>query len=129
MLRPDAYVTSTTDVPHRLFFRSHVLPRPDWLVVGVVDWHTGTPYSVVDSMLDFAGTPNAQRLPNYFRVDAGFEHRFHIARFRPWIGLRAYNLLDSFNPMDVQANLDSPNFGSFYNSPYRQLRLQVRFER
>jgi len=129
VVRPDAYVTASTDVPNRVLVRGHLMPRQDWLVVGVADWHTGTPYSVVDSALDFAGTPNAQRLPNYFRLDAGVEHRFRIAKFRPWIGLRAYNVLDSFNPMDVQANLGSPNFGSFYNSPYRQLRLQVRFER
>jgi hypothetical protein len=32
-------------------------------------------------------------------------------------------------PSDVQANLNSPAFGSFYNSEYRQFRLQVRFER
>jgi Carboxypeptidase regulatory-like domain/TonB dependent receptor-like, beta-barrel len=129
VVRPDAYVSSSTDVPNRVLVRGHLMPRQDWLIVGVADWHTGTPYSIVDSALDFAGTPNAQRLPNYFRLDAGFEHRFHIAKWQPWIGLRAYNLLDSFNPMDVQANLGSPNFGSLYNSPYRQLRLQVRFER
>ncbi|HMD34452.1 MAG TPA: TonB-dependent receptor [Vicinamibacterales bacterium] len=129
VVRPDAYVHSATDVPHRVLVRGHLMPRQDWLIVGVADWHTGTPYSVVDSALDFAGTPNAQRLPDYFRLDAGLEHRFRIAKWRPWIGMRAYNILDSFNPMDVQANLGSPNFGSFYNSPYRQLRLQVRFER
>jgi hypothetical protein len=129
VVRPDAYAAASTDVPHRVLVRGHFLPRPDWLVVGVADWHTGTPYSVVDSALDFAGTPNAQRLPDYFRLDAGLEHRFRIAKWQPWIGIRAYNLLDSFNPMDAQANLGSPNFGTFYNSPYRQLRLQVRFER
>jgi hypothetical protein len=29
----------------------------------------------------------------------------------------------------VQSNIGSPAFGSFYNSEYRQFRLQVRFER
>jgi hypothetical protein len=29
----------------------------------------------------------------------------------------------------VQANLASPAFGTFYNSEYRQFRIQVRFER
>jgi hypothetical protein len=29
----------------------------------------------------------------------------------------------------VQANLESPAFGSFYNSEYRQFRIHVRFER
>ena len=95
----------------------------------LVDWHTGAPYSIVDSALDFVGRPNAGRLPNYFRLDLGFERRFHVLKWQPWIGLRAINVLDSFNPVDVQANTGSASFGTFYNSAYRQLRLQVRFER
>ncbi len=49
--------------------------------------------------------------------------------FRPWIGVRADNAFNTFLPSDVQANLGSPDFGALYNSPYRQFRLQVRFER
>ena len=36
---------------------------------------------------------------------------------------------DAFLPMDVQNNKSSPLFGTFYNSEYRQFRLQFRFER
>jgi hypothetical protein len=39
------------------------------------------------------------------------------------------NALDAFLPTDVQANNSSPFFGSFYNSEYRQFRIQTRFER
>ncbi|HYM21582.1 MAG TPA: hypothetical protein VEU08_00160, partial [Vicinamibacterales bacterium] len=62
-------------------------------------------------------------------LDLGLEYRFQILRWRPWIGVRAYNALNTFDPTDVQANTGSPNFGALYNSEYRQLRLQVRFER
>jgi hypothetical protein len=83
----------------------------------------------VDEALDFVGTRNDRRLPNRARVELGLERRFFIKKWKPWIGIRAYNVFDAFLPMDVQANLGSPNFGTFYNSEYRQLRLQVRFER
>ena len=43
--------------------------------------------------------------------------------------MHVWNALNSFIPTDVQANLGSPSFGSFYNSEYRQFRIQVRFER
>ena len=42
---------------------------------------------------------------------------------------RFYNAFDSFIPADVQANLSSPAFGSFYNSVIQQIRLQLRLER
>ena len=44
-------------------------------------------------------------------------------------GLPVWNALNSFLPTDVQANLGSPAFGSFYSSEPRQYRIQVRFER
>ena len=60
---------------------------------------------------------------------ARIEHRFHILKWEPWIGVRAYNAFNSFLPSDVQANIGSKAFGSFYNSYGRQIRLQIRFDR
>jgi hypothetical protein len=118
-----------TDVPHRFLARGRLLPASTWLIVGILDWRTGLPYSLVNEYLDFVGPRNAQRMPNYLRVDLGLEHRFKIFKLQPWIGVRAYNALNAFLPADVQANISSPAFGSFYNSQFRQYRLQVRFER
>jgi hypothetical protein len=125
----NAFAPAATDVPHRLLSKVRVMPTDRWLLLGILDWRTGLPYSIVDEALDFVGPRNSVRFPNRFRLDLGVEHRFHVLRWEPWIGVRAYNALDSFVPVDVQANVGSPNFGSFYNSEYRQLRLQLRFER
>jgi hypothetical protein len=125
----NAYAVASTDVPHRLFARGHLQITPTWQVLGIFDWRTGTPYSVVDEALDFVGPRNARRLPNRAKAELGLEHRFIGLKWKPWIGLRAYNAFNAFLPNDVQANLASPSFGSFYNSEYRQLRLQFRFER
>ena len=104
--------------------------RPgDWLVLGTLDWRSGLPYSIVNDTLDFVGPRNEQRFPTYLRVDAGFERRLSVARVHPWVGLRVANALNSFLPVDVQANLGSPDFGHFYNSPFREYRIHVRFEK
>lgn len=129
VIEPNAYGPSATDVPHRLLARAFTMPTPGWLLVSVVDWRSGAPYSLVNDALEFVGPRNGFRLPAYFRLDVGVERRFHILKWQPWIGIRGYNVLDSFNPSDVQANIGSPNFGSLYNSEYRQLRLQLRFQR
>jgi hypothetical protein len=125
----NGYGPARTDVPHRLLARGRATPFKDWLVVGVLDWRTGLPYSVVNESLDYVGPRNNRRFPAYVRVDAGIEHRFTFGKYRPWIGVRVDNALSSFLPSDVQANLTSPAFGTFYNSEYRQARIQVRFER
>jgi len=125
----NAYAPAKTDVPHRLLARGRARPFRDWLVVGTLDWRSGLPYSVVNEWLDFVGPRNDRRFPTYVRVDAGVEHRFTVGKYRPWVGVRVENALGSFLPSDVQANITSPAFGTFYNSEYRQFRIQVRFER
>ena len=126
----NAYAPLNADVPHRLLARARAMPAPKWLLLVTADWRTGMPYSTVDDALDFVGLRNeGRRFPTYLRLELGVEHRFRIFGLEPWIGVRAYNALNAFLPTDVQANTSSPRFGSFYNSEYRQLRLQVRFER
>jgi hypothetical protein len=39
------------------------------------------------------------------------------------------NAFQAWLPADVQANVTSPLFGTFYNSEYRQFRIQFRFQR
>jgi hypothetical protein len=125
----NAYAPASTDAPNRLLARGRLMPTPRWLMLGIFDWRSGLPYSVVNETLDFVGLRNSLRFPTYVRLEVGLERRFQILKFQPWIGLRVWNALDSFLPTDVQANLGSPAFGSFYSSEYRQYRIQVRFER
>jgi hypothetical protein len=125
----NAYASAGTDVPNRLFARGRYLPSPRWLLLGIFDWRNGLPYSAVDDTLDFAGPRDGLRFPVYRRLEAGIEHRFKILKLEPWIGVRIWNTFNRFLPMDVQANLGSSAFGSFYNSELRQFRIQIRFER
>jgi hypothetical protein len=125
----NAYAALGSDVPHRLFVRGRVLPRPRWLVLGIFDWRTGVPYSVVNEMLDYVGARNDLRFPDYCRLELGVERRLKIFRFQPWIGVRFNNILGRFLPVEVQNNTGSPYFGGFYGSESRRIRLSMRFER
>lgn len=126
----NSYAPANADVPHRLFVRGRYQPTNRWLIAGVSDWRTGFPYSVVDQNLDFVGERNVgYRFPTRFTADLGIERHFTGLKWKPWIGLRFYNAFASFIPIDVQNNIASPAFGSFYNSEIQQIRLQLRFER
>lgn len=125
----DAYAPAAADAPHRLFVRGQAMPTTRWMVVGTFDWRSGLPYSVVNEDLEFVGLRNEQRFPTYVRTELGVDRRISLAHAHPWLGVRVANALSAFLPTDVQGNLDSPAFGSFYNSEYRQFRIHVRFER
>ena len=123
------YAPANADAPNRLLARGRVLPTPRWLLLGSVDWRSGLPYSIVNETLDYVGPRNSARFPTYLRTEVGIERHFKVGKLQPWIGVRVWNALESFLPNDVQANVNSPAFGSFYNSEYRQFRIQIRFER
>ncbi|MBZ5557902.1 MAG: TonB-dependent receptor [Acidobacteriia bacterium] len=125
----NAYAPLNADVPHRLFVRGRLMPAPRWLFLGVFDWRTGIPYSAVNEMLDFVGPRNSLRFPNAARLELGLERRIKVLRYQPWVGIRVTNILGAFLPADVQANTNSPSYGTFYNSDNRGVRLQFRFER
>jgi len=125
----NVYAALGTDIPNRLLVTGRVRPREKWLVLGILDWHNGVPYSIVNEMLDFVGPRNALRFPVYTWLELGVERRFKIFRWQPWIGVRAGNALGLFLPTDVQNNTGSPNFGTFYNSDTRRIRGALRFER
>jgi hypothetical protein len=125
----NAYAPAMSDAPHRMLARWRSMPTSRWLLVGIFDWRTGLPYSVVDANLEFVGKRNDRRFPDVRRVELGVERRVRIFSFEPWIGVRATNAFNAFLPVDVQANTDSPAFGTFYDSEYRQFRIQVRFGR
>jgi hypothetical protein len=125
----NAYAPARADVPHRMLVRARLLPTPRWLVVVIVDWRSGLPYSITNAQLDYIGPRQGFRFPQYIRTELGLEHRVRVGRLRPWVGVRVDNALQAWLPSDVQANITSPAFGTFYNSEYRQLRIQLRFQR
>jgi hypothetical protein len=129
VLGRNEYAPAPTDAPHRLLARGRFTPWPKWLVLGTLDWRSGLPWGPTTDALDYVVPRNSLRFPSYFRLEAGIERHVKILKFRPWLGVRVWNALDSFLPVDVQSNLGSASFGKFYNSEYPQIRIIMRFER
>lgn len=124
----DEYAPTPSSVPHRLVAHTRTIFANRVLVSSIVEVHSGFPYSVTNDMLDWVGPRNRDfHFPTFVMLDLDVEHRFTFIKGKPWIGVRAYNALNRFTPTEVQNNLSSPAFGSFYNSYGRQIRLQVRF--
>lgn len=88
----------------------------------VIDIHSGLPYSPVDVLQNYAGTPNASRFPLFFSLDAQVYREVELAslpflgRFKGRtvrIGLFSLDLTNHQNPHDVFSDIASPNFGRF----------------
>jgi hypothetical protein len=128
VISTDEYAPTANNAPNRLVTRTRAIFADRWLISSIFELHSGFPYSVLDGNLDWVGPRNqGYYFPTLALLDLGLEHRFTFLKGKPWIGVRLYNALDRFSPTEVQANLSSPDFGRFYNSVGRQIRVQVRF--
>lgn len=127
IVRPDASGPTDTDSPNRFVARGRLNLPYHWTFEVAGEIRTGYPYSAVNEQLEFVGQRNGLRFPTKGTLDASVEHRFRIGRFQPWFGFVILNALNSFAPEDVQRNIASPNFGTFYSSPVRQIRITVHF--
>ncbi|MGH9811807.1 MAG: TonB-dependent receptor, partial [Candidatus Acidiferrales bacterium] len=88
---------------------------------------SGFPFSAVDAERNFVGARNhGGRFPTFATLDSQFWRDFRVKAFgkvRTFrAGIRIFNLLDHFNPRDVQENLDAFNAGGFFNARGRLYR-------
>jgi hypothetical protein len=130
------------DAPNRLLFWGDIgLPKQITLSP-VMDWHTGFPFSLVDENQNFVGARNrGGRYPSFFSVDLQITKgltpkvpnwgmipaQFRGRKFPGRFGVKLFNLTSHWNPRDFQNNVDSPDFGTFYNGSQRGVRLKFEF--
>jgi len=133
IIRPNQRGRLAWDAPHRFLAWGTVgLP---WKLefVPVLDVHSGFPFSAVDAEWNYAGRRNeAGRFPTFVGLDVKvqypFDFKFRGRRFQFRAGLKVINVLNHFNPRDVQQSLDSPRFGQFFNSVPRLYRIEGGFD-
>lgn len=100
--------------------------RKSWDFVYTLDWRTGFPYSAVDVNDVVAGAAGSRRFPSYTNFSPGLEWRFHFRG--SYFGLRGVieNITDAGNYQVVNANVDSPAFGTFTEPLGRALTARIR---
>lgn len=122
IVTPDEYSRAPVDVPHRVVARA-VVPLPGgWILSPLLEARSGFPYSRVDENQDFVGARNeGGRFPRQWTLDVNLIRHINLKGRDVTIGVRAWHVLNGFAPRDVQANVDSPAFGTFYNTIPRRI--------
>jgi len=116
IIRSNENGLSPTDVPNRLIVRGSWGLMGKWVINPVYEWRTGFPWSSVNEFQDFVGERNrAGRLPSVNTLDFTLVRPWRFKKYRFNAGIKIYNAFDTGNERDVQNNIASPDFGSFYN--------------
>jgi hypothetical protein len=132
VIRPDEYAKQPFDVPNRMLFWGEFALPFDVVATPVVDWRSGFPFSLVNEQQDFVGPRNeGGRFPSLMSFDLlvtkGLTIPFRGKKYRGRAGMTIFNITNHWNPRDVQNNLDSRQFGTFFNSQGLSARLKFEF--
>jgi hypothetical protein len=132
VIRPNEFGNQQFDAPNRLLFWGDFgLPR-DIVATPVFEWRSGFPFSLLNEAQSFVGPRNAGgRFPQLMTLDLlvtkGLKIPFLGKKYKGRVGVTIFNITNHWNPRDVQNNLASPQFGTFYNSPDRSFRTKFEF--
>jgi carboxypeptidase family protein/TonB-dependent receptor-like protein len=132
VIRPNEFGRHPYDAPNRLLFWGDVgLPR-DIVATPVLEWRRGFPFSLLNERQDYVGPRNqGGRFPPLLTLDLlitkGVKIPFRGKKYKGRVGLTIFNITNHWNPRDVQNNLASREFGTFYNSPDRSFRTKFEF--
>ena len=112
------------DAPNRYLVWGEIAAPKKITVTPVLDVHTGFPYSNQNQYREYVGPRNVDRYPLFSSLDLQVTKDVRLPRFgkKAKVGFSVFNVLNHFNPRDVQGNLDSYRYGSLFNSPTRSFR-------
>jgi TonB-dependent receptor-like protein len=126
IIRPNEYGLSPTDVPNRLIVRGTLGIFSKWVLSPVYEWRSGFPWSAVNEFQDFVGRRNeAGRLPSVNTFDFTLARPLRFRKYQFTAGIKVYNAFDTGNERDVQNNITSPDYGTFYNPIQRSIGFVI----
>jgi hypothetical protein len=124
VIQPNARGRLQYDAPNRFLIWGEIAAPKKITVTPVFDVHTGFPYSNQNQYREYVGPRNVDRYPRFASLDLQVTKDVRLPRFgkKAKVGFSVFNVLNHFNPRDVQGNLDSYRYGSLFNSPTRSFR-------
>jgi hypothetical protein len=106
----------STDVRHRLLVRGTIGLPGKWDIAPLLELRSGFPWSDVNEFQDFVGPRNrAGRLPVVRTLDFTLTRPFRFKSYRLRAGVKMYNVFGASADRDVQNNITSPDYGTFFN--------------
>jgi hypothetical protein len=123
VIRSNGYGILPYDVPNRLVtWGIFSLPK-NLKFSPIADLHSGYPYSNIDTLQNYVGTPNGRRFASFFTLDVKVYRQFRIPFLgsdhgkgkghHVRLGFYSLNVTNHGNFNAVYNNVTAPNFGQF----------------
>jgi hypothetical protein len=116
LLQPGGMSRLPADAPHRWLAWGTVNLPLGLVASPVLEWHSGFPYSVVDSRYLYSEAPNSRMLPAFMAVDLIAYKTLTVRQRMADVGIQLFNVTNHFNPRDVYPVAGAQKHGMFTNS-------------
>ena len=126
VINPDEQGRLPFDAPNRFLAWGQWDAPFKFIVLPVLDVHTGYPYSLINQTRQFVGPEDSKRFSRFASLDLQVTRPitipFRSERLKARVGFSVFNLLNRFNPRDVQGDIGSDRFGAMFNGVGRTWR-------
>jgi hypothetical protein len=123
VIRANVYGILPYDIPNRVVAWG-IFSLPKRIKFSpIADLHSGQPYSNIDTLQNYVGTPNGQRFATFFTLDIKVYRQFRVPFFgsehgkgkghHVRLGFYSLNVTNHGNFNAVYNNVTAPNFGQF----------------
>jgi hypothetical protein len=128
VIRPRQFSRGGVDVPNRLILQAIWPLSQRWTASALLEVRDGFPFTLIDEDQNYvSGVNRGGRFPRLVTLDLSILRTITFHKREVRLGFKGNHLLNNFSPRDVQANVDSAAFGTFYNSFPRRLGFLVQF--
>ena len=115
-----------TDVRHRVIVHGNLGLPGRWEFAPMLELRSGFPWSAVNEFQDFVGPRNRTgRLPSVHTLDFTLARPWRLKKYRFRAGLKLYNVFGASAHRDVQDNITSSDYGTFYNPIERSIGFLI----
>jgi hypothetical protein len=116
LVEPAGGAALAADTPHRWLAWATISLPHKVVISPTAEWHSGFPYSTIDTRRRYAGEPNSASFPAFFTLDLLAYKTVTVRHLPVNLGVQVFNATNHFNPRDVISVVGSPGFGTFTNS-------------
>lgn len=121
VIHPNQVATLATDLPNRLLIWGRMQLPHGFGFAPVFEYRNGFPYSVVDELQHYVGTPYSVRFPKFSSVDARVWRDFKVSsKYSVRLSVSSFNLTNHFNPEATRWNTADPAYGLFFGARHRR---------
>jgi hypothetical protein len=116
LLQPGGMSRLSADARHRWLAWGTVNAPLGLVISPVMEWHSGFPYSILDSRYFYLGEPDQASFPAFMAVDLIAYRTVTYRQRAADVGVQVFNLTNHQNPRDVYPVHAASRGGTFTNS-------------